>query len=98
MPAQSADNIAYKTRCRCTTPYFDFIRGVTLSDRLKQAYPEEMTVVLQHEFSDLTVDDDAFYVRLSFGNIPETIRVPFNAVAIVSKDNSMACQDFSYKL
>ena len=59
-------------------------RGVTLSDRLKQAYPEEMTVVLQHEFSDLTVDDDAFYVRLSFGNIPETIRVPFNAVVSFS--------------
>lgn len=59
-------------------------RGIELSPRLKQAYPDEMTVVLQHEFSDLTVEDDAFYVRLSFGNIPERIRVPFNALVSFS--------------
>lgn len=59
-------------------------RGVELSPRLKRAYPDEMTVVLQHEFSDLTVEDDAFYVRLSFGNIPERIRVPFNALVSFS--------------
>lgn len=44
---------------------------VVLSDRLKAAYPKEITIVLQHEYSDLEVSDDAFSVVLSFGNIPE---------------------------
>lgn len=53
---------------------------VVLSDRLKAAYPEEITIVLQHEYSDLNVSDDAFSVVLSFGDIPEKISVPFSAV------------------
>ena len=53
---------------------------VILSDRLKASYPEEITVVLQHEYSNLEVFDDSFCVVLSFGNIPEKISVPFNAV------------------
>lgn len=53
---------------------------VVLSDRLKAAYPEEITIVLQHEYSDLEVSDDAFSVVLSFGNIPEKIFVPFAAI------------------
>lgn len=53
---------------------------VVLSDRLKSAYPKEMTVVLQHEYSDLNVTDDSFSVVLSFSNVPEKISVPFDAV------------------
>lgn len=53
---------------------------VVLSDRLKAAYPEDITIVLQHEYSDLEVYDDAFSVVLSFGNIPEKIFVPFSAI------------------
>lgn len=53
---------------------------VVLSDRLKEAYPKEITIVLQHEYSDLEVFDDSFSVVLSFGNIPEKISVPFSAV------------------
>jgi hypothetical protein len=54
--------------------------GVRLSDRMRAQYPEAMTIVLQHQFWDLTVDDDAFEVGLSFGGITERLAVPFDAV------------------
>jgi hypothetical protein len=54
--------------------------GVKLSPRLHAQYPQEMTIVLQHQFWDLTVTDDAFEVGLSFNGIPERLVVPFDAV------------------
>jgi hypothetical protein len=54
--------------------------GVKLSPRLLAQYPEEMTIVLQHQFWDLTVSEDRFEVGLSFGGIPERLVVPFEAV------------------
>ena len=54
--------------------------GVKLSDRMREQYPETMTIVLQHQFWDLTVNDDAFEVGLSFGGVPERIAIPFAAV------------------
>jgi hypothetical protein len=54
--------------------------GVRLSDRLKQQYPEQMTIILQHQFWDLSVSDTGFEVGLSFGGIPEKLGVPFEAV------------------
>jgi hypothetical protein len=54
--------------------------GVRLSDRMRAQYPEVMTIVLQHQFWDLVVDDDAFEVGLSFGGIPERLAIPFDAV------------------
>ncbi|HEY2529785.1 MAG TPA: ClpXP protease specificity-enhancing factor SspB [Xanthobacteraceae bacterium] len=54
--------------------------GVRLSERMRGQYPEEMTIVLQHQFWDLAVADDAFEVGLSFGGIPERVAVPFAAV------------------
>jgi hypothetical protein len=54
--------------------------GVRLSERMRGQYPETMTIVLQHQFWDLVVDDDGFEVGLSFGGIPERIAVPFEAV------------------
>src|SRR5215475_9152254 len=56
------------------------IEGVRLSARLKASYPEEMTIVLQHQFWDLTVGDDYFAVGLAFNGIPERLHVPFKAV------------------
>jgi hypothetical protein len=53
---------------------------VQLSPRLRAQYPEEMTVVLQHQFWDLTVSEDRFAVGLSFGGIAETLVVPFAAI------------------
>ena len=54
--------------------------GVRLSGRLRQRYPTEMTVVLQHQYWDLEVTDQYFEVNLSFSGIPERMHVPFNAV------------------
>ncbi|XSG82887.1 MAG: SspB family protein [Methyloligella sp. ZOD6] len=54
--------------------------GVQISDRLKEQYPEEMTVVLQYQFWDLVVGEDRFEVKLSFSNVPERLVVPFRAV------------------
>lgn len=54
--------------------------GVKLSPRLLAQYPEEMTVILQHQFWDLAVTEEQFEVGLSFGGIPERLVVPFNAI------------------
>jgi hypothetical protein len=54
--------------------------GVRLSERMRGQYPDAMTIVLQHQFWDLTVDDDGFEVGLSFGGVPERLAVPFDAV------------------
>jgi uncharacterized protein len=55
-------------------------RGVRLSERMRAQYPQTMTIILQHQFWDLTVRDDAFDVGLSFSGIPERLTVPFEAV------------------
>lgn len=56
--------------------------GVVLSDELRSRYPTEMTIVLQHEFWGLEVDDDRFGVTLSFNNISQRIEIPFDAVTV----------------
>ena len=53
---------------------------VRLSQRLRAQYPQEMTIILQHQFWDLSVDDDGFEVGLSFGGVPEKLTVPFEAI------------------
>ena len=54
--------------------------GVKLSPRLLAQYPDEMTIILQHQFWDLVVTEDRFEVGLSFGGIPERLVVPFAAI------------------
>ena len=54
--------------------------GVKLSPRLLAQYPDEMTIILQHQFWDLIVSEDRFEVGLSFGGIPERLVVPFSAI------------------
>jgi uncharacterized protein len=54
--------------------------GVKLSPRLLAQYPDEMTIILQHQFWDLVVTEDRFEVGLSFGGIPERLVVPFSAI------------------
>ncbi|WP_036257824.1 SspB family protein [Methylocapsa aurea] len=55
-------------------------RGVRLSARMRERYPDEMTIILQHQFWDLSVTDHAFEVGLSFKNVPEMLLIPFDAV------------------
>jgi hypothetical protein len=54
--------------------------GVRISSRLLAQYPEEMTIVLQHQYRDLVVTEHALEVGLSFGGISERLFVPFSAV------------------
>ncbi len=54
--------------------------GVRISNRLREQYPDEMTIVLQHQFWDLGVTDHTFEVGLSFGGVPERLLVPFDSI------------------
>ncbi|MES2144775.1 MAG: ClpXP protease specificity-enhancing factor SspB [Pseudomonadota bacterium] len=54
--------------------------AVEMADWLRSRYPAEMTVVIQHWFENLIVDDEGFSITLNFGNSPETLHVPFDSV------------------
>jgi len=54
--------------------------GVDIPKRLVERFPDEMTIVIQHRFWDLTVDAERFSVGLSFGGIPSTLVIPFAAI------------------
>jgi hypothetical protein len=70
LPGQHHFFISYRT---------DF-PGVMMSDGLRSKYPEEITIVLQHQYWDMRVEEDLFRVSLSFSNIPEKLVVPFQAL------------------
>lgn len=53
---------------------------VAIADWLRARYPNEMTIVIQHWFENLDVTDDGFSVTLNFGNQPEPLIIPFDAV------------------
>ena len=67
--------------------------GVSIPRHLMERFPDQMTIVIQHRFWDLKVEDDAFSVGLSFGGVPSTLHVPFAAVT----DFVDPCVDFSLK-
>jgi len=54
--------------------------GVRMSSRLRASYPDDMTIVLQHQFWDLAVGEDDFEVGLAFNGIPERLHIPLKAV------------------
>jgi hypothetical protein len=54
--------------------------GVDIPDFLKEQYPDEMTIILQHQFWGLKVSDDYFEVALSFRKLPATLTIPFAAL------------------
>ena len=53
---------------------------ITIADRLLTQYPEEMTIVLEHQYWDLVVDDEQFSITLSFGGAPETLVIPYASI------------------
>ena len=63
-------NIAFKTHAP----------GVVAPPAVKQRFPDEMSIILQHEFWDLAVTPDAFEVSLNFSRKPERLTVPFDAI------------------
>lgn len=70
LPGEHHFYITFKTR----------MAGVAIPKHLAERFPDEMTIVLQHRFWDLTVRDEGFSVGLSFGGVPATLNVPFAAV------------------
>ncbi|WP_102830459.1 SspB family protein [Bartonella bovis] len=56
--------------------------AVKISSRLKSRYPDQMTIVLQHQFRDLNVSENAFEVTLSFGEITEKLIIPFTSIQV----------------
>lgn len=54
--------------------------GVRLSTRMREKYPQDMTIVLQHQFWDLAVTEHALEVGLSFSGVPERLLIPFDAM------------------
>ena len=62
--------ITFKTR----------LPGVSIPKHLAERFPDEMTIVIQHRYWDLKVEDEGFTVGLSFGGVPSTLQVPFAAV------------------
>ena len=63
--------------------YIEFMTtapGVSIPEHLQQSYPERMTIVLQHQFANLTVEQESFSVTLSFKGKPSDLTIPFDAV------------------
>ncbi|WP_439534699.1 SspB family protein [Polymorphobacter sp.] len=54
--------------------------GVDIPKHLAERYPDEMTVVIQHRYWDLAVDDEGFQIGLSFNQVPAKLRIPFSAI------------------
>jgi hypothetical protein len=67
---------AHHFRVTFKTPF----PGVDIPDFLREQYPEEMTIILQHQFWGLKVKEEQFEVTLSFRKIPATLTVPFAAL------------------
>jgi hypothetical protein len=53
---------------------------VRIPEYLTEQYPDEMTIVLQHQYEDLDVTEDGFAVSLNFSNVQERLRIPFSAI------------------
>lgn len=54
--------------------------GVRISSRLREKYPEQMTIVIQHQYWEMLVTDQLFEIGLSFGDIPEKLVIPYSAI------------------
>ncbi|MAX00687.1 SspB family protein [Stakelama pacifica] len=70
LPGQHHFYITFKTQAP----------GVDIPDRLIERFPDEMTIVMQHRYWDLTVDSERFSVGLSFNQIPSMLVIPFSAI------------------
>ncbi len=70
LPGDHHFNIAFKTQAP----------GVVIPPAMRQRYPDEMAIILQHEFWDLAVTADAFEVSLNFSRKPERLTIPFDSI------------------
>jgi hypothetical protein len=72
--------------------------GVSISPQLLDRYPQEITIVIQHQFWDLEVYKHSFSVTLSFNNIPEKLVVPFDALTAFADPSVRFGLQFNQKL
>ncbi len=70
LPGEHHFNIAFKTKAP----------GVAVPPSIRSRFPDEMSIILQHEFWDLVVKDETFEVSLNFSRKPERLIVPFDAI------------------
>jgi hypothetical protein len=70
LPGEHHFNISFKTEAT----------GVVIPAAMRQRYPDEMAIILQHEFWDLVVTSDAFEVSLNFSRKPERLTIPFDSI------------------
>src|SRR3546814_5433336 len=66
--------------------------GIDIPEYLHERYPEEMTIVLQHQYWGLEPGDDAFQVTLSFNKVPERLVVPYAAITARSEEHTSELQ------
>jgi len=67
--------------------------GVKIPDHLKSKYPDEMSIILQYQFKQLSVKDDRFQVVLWFKGSPERLTVPFGAIRSFWDRDELKCSD-----
>ena len=72
------------------------VAGVQLSKKVKAQYPEEITIILQHQFEELTVEDKFFSLRLSFGGLSEVVVVPYQAITSFTDAGAKVAIHFGY--
>lgn len=70
LPGEHHFYITFKTR----------YNGVKISNKLLEQYPDEMTIVIQHQYSNLIIDNDKFSIDLTFGGVTNTLVVPYASV------------------
>lgn len=69
--------------------------GVQMPEKVREKYPDELTIVLQHQFQDLVVEKNKFSVVLLFGGIPEKLVVPFKALTRFTDPSENFVLEFS---
>ena len=68
---------------------------VRMSSALLNQYPEDMTIVLQHQFANLMLSENYFEVDLSFSNIPHTLRIPYDAITYFADPHAKFALSFA---
>ena len=69
--------------------------GVRMDTALLDQYPEDMTIVLQHQFANLMLSESYFEVDLSFNNIPHTLRIPYDAITYLADPHAKFALSFA---
>ena len=68
---------------------------VRMSSDLLNQYPEDMTIVLQHQFANLMLSENYFEVDLSFSNIPHTLRIPYDSITYFADPHARFALSFA---